>query len=57
MFCHDCSTVQLGENVDPEYLFSEYLWVTGTSGTAIEYSYEFAKKALSQVNKELLSLL
>ena len=54
MFCHDCSTVQLGENVDPEYLFSQYLWVTGTSGTAIEYSHEFAKKALSQINKGII---
>ena len=49
MYCHKCSTVQLGEDVDPEYLFSEYLWVTGTSIVAEKYSYEFAKKALSQV--------
>jgi len=39
----------LGENVDPEYLFGEYLWVTGTSSTAEEYSGEFVEKALSQV--------
>ena len=25
MFCENCSTVQLGENVDPKYLFSRYL--------------------------------
>ena len=49
MYCQKCSTVQLGEDVDPEYLFGEYLWVTGTSATAIQYSHEFAKKALSQV--------
>ena len=29
IFCEKCSTVQLGEDVDPEYLFGEYLWVTG----------------------------
>jgi SAM-dependent methyltransferase len=49
MFCENCSTVQLGENVDPKYLFSRYLWVTGTSKTAKNYSYEFAKKALDNL--------
>jgi len=54
MYCQDCSTVQLGEDVDPEYLFSQYLWVTGTSNTAIEYSHEFTKKALSQIDEEIV---
>jgi len=49
MFCQQCSTIQLGENVNPEYLFSEYLWVTGTSEIAEQYSNEFAKKALFQI--------
>jgi hypothetical protein len=48
MYCKKCSTLQLGEDVDPEYLFGEYLWVTGTSSTAEQYSHEFAKKALKQ---------
>ena len=52
MYCQECSTVQLGEDVDPEYLFEEYLWVTGTSSTAEQYSHEFSKKALSQVVEE-----
>jgi ubiquinone/menaquinone biosynthesis C-methylase UbiE len=46
--------VQLGEDVDPEYLFSQYLWVTGTSNKAIEYSHEFTKKALSQLDAEII---
>ena len=50
MFCNNCTTVQLGEDVDPNYLFSKYLWVTGTSKTAEKYSYEFAKKALDKLN-------
>ena len=54
MYCQDCSTVQLGENVDPEYLFSQYLWVTGTSDKAIEYSHKFTKKALSQIDKKVI---
>ena len=53
MYCQNCSTVQLGEDVDPEYLFSQYLWVTGTSNTAIEYSHEFTKKALSQLDEDI----
>ena len=50
VFCEKCSTVQLGEDVDPEYLFSEYLWITGTSETAINYSRDFAEKALKHFN-------
>lgn len=52
MYCNDCSTVQLGENVEPDYLFSQYLWVTGTSNKAIEYSHEFARKALTQIDEK-----
>ena len=48
VFCEDCSTVQLGESVDPQYLFREYIWVTGTSTTADQYSQEFAKNALAK---------
>lgn len=50
MFCDNCTTVQLGEDVDPNYLFSNYLWVTGTSKIAEKYSYEFAKKALDKLD-------
>ena len=56
MYCNNCSTVQLGEDVDPQYLFSEYVWVTGTSKTAIRYSKEFANKILNyftDIEKEL----
>ena len=50
IFCDNCTTVQLGEDVDPDYLFSQYLWVTGTSKTAEKYSYKFAKKALDKLD-------
>ena len=53
MFCEECSTVQLGEYVDPDYLFSNYLWITGTSDTAINYSKDFSKAALSHINSNL----
>ena len=48
VFCEDCSSVQLGESVDPQYLFSDYIWVTGTSATADQYSQQFAKSALAK---------
>jgi len=52
MYCEECSTVQLGEDVDPEYLFENYLWITGTSDTANQYSHSFVEKALSYSNKD-----
>lgn len=39
--CEGCSTVQLSVDVNPEYLFSNYLWVTGTSRVANEYAATF----------------
>ena len=48
LFCNQCCCVQLGESVNPEYLFGKYLWVTGTSRTASEYSQVFAKRALKK---------
>ena len=49
VYCQKCSTVQLGEDVNPEYLFGSYLWITGTSNVAAQYSYKFVKKALSEL--------
>lgn len=46
--CSKCSTVQLSATVDPEYLFSHYVWVTGTSKTAHEYSKYFSKNVLDR---------
>jgi SAM-dependent methyltransferase len=40
--CAKCSTVQLSATVDPAFLFSHYVWVTGTSKTAHEYSKHFS---------------
>ena len=52
IFCENCSTVQLGEDVDPSYLFSQYLWVTGTSKTAENYSYKFTNEALAKIDSQ-----
>jgi len=39
--CPSCATVQLTVTVDPAFLFEHYVWVTGTSSTANEYSRRF----------------
>lgn len=47
-FCFDCSLVQLNHTADPRELFSQYVWVTGTSSTAKEYAKIFAKRVLQE---------
>lgn len=41
--CKQCTTVQLTETVAPEHLFRDYVWVTGTSQTARNYSKIFCE--------------
>ena len=43
--CNNCATVQLTETVKPEYLFKNYVWVTGTSAMAKEYSRRFFEES------------
>ncbi|MDO8623497.1 MAG: class I SAM-dependent methyltransferase [archaeon] len=49
-FCGDCGLVQLNETADPKELFSKYVWVTGTSRTARDYSKTFCDNILSKVD-------
>jgi C-methyltransferase C-terminal domain/Putative zinc binding domain/Methyltransferase domain len=42
-FCEDCSLVQLLDVIDPEVLFKEYLYVTGTSDTIARHNVEYAR--------------
>ncbi len=46
--CGYCSAVQLTATVDPSYLFSQYVWVTGTSATARSYSETFCTEVLKR---------
>jgi len=46
--CANCSAIQLSATVDPKYLFSHYVWVTGTSRTAKEYSKYFSSNVLQR---------
>ena len=42
--CQACGTVQLTETVSPELLFKKYVWVTGTSEGARNYSKLFCER-------------
>jgi len=42
--CSACGTVQLTETASPEYLFRNYVWVTGTSQAARDYSALFCER-------------
>ena len=47
-WCPDCNLVQLNHTADPKELFSNYVWVTGTSETAKEHAVNFYKEILSR---------
>ncbi len=42
-FCRTCTMVQLADVIDPEVLFSNYLYVTGTSDTIAAHNVGYAK--------------
>ena len=46
--CDSCGTIQLTETVSPGYLFNDYIWVTGTSQGARDYSRLFCERLISR---------
>jgi len=50
LFCNDCNHVQLGEEVDPKILFSNYRYETGISKYFRSHFKEYAEDVVSQVN-------
>jgi hypothetical protein len=42
-FCESCSLVQLADVIDPAVLFSDYIYVTGTSATIAEHNVRYAQ--------------
>jgi hypothetical protein len=50
-YCKHCSLVQLLDVIDPEVLFRNYIYVTGTSETIAEHNREYAQTII-----ELLGL-
>ena len=41
-FCDDCSLVQLLDVIDPEVLFRDYIYLTGTSSTIAAHNVGYA---------------
>lgn len=52
--CRRCTTVQLTETVSPEHLFRDYVWVTGTSQTARDYSQRFYENLVNHCEQKYL---
>ena len=50
--CNNCSVIQLTETVNPSILFDKYVWVTGTSKVAIQYSEIFFKRTSKFLNNK-----
>ena len=48
LFCTKCKTTQLSSTVNSKYLFSKYVWVTGTSNVAKKYCEKFVQKTQSK---------
>lgn len=46
--CDRCGTIQLTETVSPDILFKHYVWVTGTSEGARQYSRLFAERMVER---------
>jgi hypothetical protein len=42
-FCESCTLVQLADVIDPAVLFSDYIYVTGTSSTIAEHNVRYAQ--------------
>ena len=48
-FCTDCSLVQLLDVIDPEVLFRDYIYVTGTSTTIAAHNEAYASTVVTRL--------
>jgi hypothetical protein len=55
--CRICGTAQLSETVSPDYLFKDYVWVTGTSQVARDYSKVFCERMEEHCRPGTLSVV
>lgn len=47
-WCAECNLIQLNHTVAPKKLFSNYVWVTGTSATAREFAEKFCQALIER---------
>jgi SAM-dependent methyltransferase len=55
--CGECGTIQLTETVEPAVLFKHYVWVTGTSQGARDYSRVFCDRLVARAKPGVLSVV
>lgn len=51
-YCENCSLVQLNHTPDPKELFSNYVWVTSTSGVAKKHAKVFCDNVVEQIKNK-----
>jgi novobiocin biosynthesis protein NovU/D-mycarose 3-C-methyltransferase len=51
-YCEDCHLVQLLDVIDPEYLFRDYIYLTGTSETIAAHNVRYAKTLVDLLKLE-----
>ena len=51
-YCEDCHLVQLLDVIDPEYLFRDYIYLTGTSETIAAHNVSYAKTLVDLLKLE-----
>lgn len=56
-YCDNCTVVQLQDTVKSQYLFKNYVWVTGTAKTTRDYSSLFYEESLKRCKKGQLFVL
>ena len=56
-YCEDCHHSQLGVVVNPEIMFSNYLYVSGTTETFKQHCKDLAKEAVLKSGKEFIHVL
>jgi hypothetical protein len=49
-FCENCSLIQLLDVIDPEVLFRNYIYVTGTSDTIAAHNTRYAREVADLLN-------
>jgi len=53
-FCSDCNLVQLNHTIDPKLLFSNYVWLSSTSTSSLNYAKQFCQSIIrkKKINKD-----
>ncbi len=57
VLCRDCFHNQLSVVVDPDFMFRNYLYVSGTTDTFRKHTKDLAADAVKRINKKKLSVM